>query len=175
MASIDRHADFGAAVEGSLPNPCTPRLDAEGIAINLPESVTLTGDARDFRLLLCGAYSLPYDHLGLRGEFRDQLLVAAIDGRHQVFANRYQPWADVSETRAEAPPRPAGISVASYDAHGNPIGAPQLVSPTVGGAFTTDLVPLLRLPAVAAEYLVYVVLGPVRSNVLRVKVNGAPP
>jgi hypothetical protein len=158
-------ADFDAVVSGTFePNDCTPDVEADrsfrGIRIASPKRVPLTGkpdrDRSFARVMVVGAAHLDSNYLGLRERFLEHIHIAAVDVLHHRARSRpieimpnaipIEPFAGMNVTDAMF----AGRSVIVY--------------------FNVNLVPLLALPEVEAEYVIYATLGSYVSNTTRTQV-----
>lgn len=156
---IDRRSDFNQITEPLSSNVCSPDLDDDlGILINLPEEVSIEQAGVTPRVQLAGACQFPYDLLGLRGDLVEKILFVAVNAEtHDVHANQF---VAVPNPAPSPPPR---------EPH-EP--RPELV---LGAYFNPNLTEILRLPPGDAEYIVYAVLGPHRSNVLRIRIRSSAP
>jgi hypothetical protein len=152
--TINRQADFNQITGPLFSSVCSPELDDDqGILINLPEEILIDEPGVAPRVQLAGACQFPYDLLGLRGAFAEKILFVAVNAEtHHVHANQF-----------EAVPNPALPPTPEPDEP-----RPELV---IGAYFNPDLSEILGLPPGDAEYLVYAVLGPHRSNMLRVRLR----
>jgi hypothetical protein len=166
-ATIDRQCDFSQAEERFGPNPCTPVLGREHenvIRINAPEEVLFTVvddgplDERMAYFIVCGALRMRAEtlrELGIRGFAVDALMLVAVDARSHIG---YTGQIARLGTRV---PMPEKLKKNS----------PPMVGYVFGESFNPNLVRSFELPAVETDYDVHVVLGPFKSNVLRVRLR----
>jgi hypothetical protein len=162
---INRQCDFGQ-VEESDSDLCTPVLEAEHenvIRINAPEEVLFTVvddgtlDERMAYFVVCGAMMMRAETLHELGILfaLDALLLVAVDARsHKSYTGRIARLG----TRMPLPDKLKKNS-------------PPMVGYLFGENFNTNLVRSFDLPAVETDYDVHVVLGPFKSNVLRVRLR----
>jgi hypothetical protein len=157
-------ADFDQVSVGSLmDNACTPNIlddwDFRGIRIAAPKKVALSGKPDGFgnfaRVVVCGAYQLDSNYLGLREQFLDRLVVVAASARtHEAFAGKMQPIINPVRT-----PMPLdGMMLSDADWAGR----------SITKFFNPNLVPVLGLPQREDDYFVYAALGKYVSNVVRI-------
>ena len=156
-------ADFDQVSIGSYEdNLCTPDLyqdfEFRGIRVSAPQRVALVGKPDGFgnfaRVLVCGAYQLDSNYLGLQEQFRPHLLFVAVDARtHEVRAGKLP----------IQPPRrrllPQGLTDADWEGR------------SVIEFFNPNLVSVCGLPPRETQYIVYVSLGGYISNVVRIRVE----
>jgi hypothetical protein len=157
-------ADFDAVETGSLLDyPVSPVLDRDitfrGIRINGPRAVPLAGkpDRRGgfARMMVCGTYHLDSNYLGLEEDFRDHLLIVAVNAASH----------EARIARLPGIPNPYPSRVAG----GSDLTPDDWLGRSVVEYFNVNLVSLLALPEVAADYVVYATLGDFVSNVLRMR------
>ncbi|MBI4955388.1 MAG: hypothetical protein HY908_25420 [Myxococcales bacterium] len=161
-------SDFDKIPIGSLSdNACTPKVDDDwdfrGLRIAAPRRVPLTGKPDAFgcfaRAPVCGVYQLDSNYLGFREQFRTRVILVAVDARsHRAYANRLQ--TIVNPARMASPLD--GMMLTEADWAGR----------YVTQFFNPNLVSLLALPEMAAEYIVYATLGRYVSNVVRITLEG---
>ena len=162
-----RDQDFDAVPAGSLTeNACSPKIEDDfrfrGIRINAPQKVALEGkpDEYDYfaRVIICGAYQLDSNYLGLHEQFLQRVVIVAVDlGRHRAFAGRAH-----TIMNAEIGPDPfEGEMLSDADFKGR----------FIAEFFNTNLVAELGLPQEEADYAVYAVIGRYVSNVVRIAVR----
>jgi hypothetical protein len=159
---VPSDADFDLVSIGSYEdNLCTPDIlddtAIKGIRIAAPRRVALEGKPDFFgnfaRAVVCGAYRLPSNYLGLREKFLEELLFVAVDATmHEVYSGMLDLEPELDEFPAE-PDEP--IDDADWEGR----SAIQFFNP--------NLVSILGLPQQEAEYIVYVCLGDHVSNVVR--------
>jgi hypothetical protein len=151
-------SDFDYVDAGSFdPNHLTPDVESEprfrGIRIVAPARVALSGkpdrDRSFARVMVVGGCHLDSDYLDLRERFLEHILLVAVDcRRHVARASRIE----LIPNALEHPREPA-------------------LAPTPGRSaavyFNLNLVRLLDLPEVEAEYVIYAMLGRYVSNVVR--------
>lgn len=161
---IDRQCDF-SKVERTLESyPCTPVLTREHedvIWINAPEEVTFTphGDeplGEDTRFIICGAIQMRTEtlaDLGIHGNTMDVLMLVAVDAK----TNRtYRGTIGHLGTRIPMPKELQKPPVPGY---------------LIGHSFNPNLVTSFDMPAVETDYYVHALLGPFKSNVLKVRLR----
>lgn len=164
---IDRTCDF-SVVEGNYGDyPCSPVLGPEHedvIWINAPEEVAfeVTERRRSLReneahFVICGSTNLRTETLHalhIRDEL-DELVIVAVDTKtHQSYTGHIPHLG----TRIPMPEK-----LRSDD--------PPMFGYLIGRNFNPNLVRSFDLPAVETDYDVHVVLGPIKSNVLRVRLR----
>jgi hypothetical protein len=164
---INRQCDFSQVERVYASYPCTPTFDRKEedvIRINAPEEVTFVAEGDKplneltTRFVICGSMKMRAEtlhKLGLRGNELDKLMIVAIDAR-----SRKSYTGPIKKLGVRAP-MPATLKADQ--------------SPMLGYTFTESFNPnLVRsfdLPPVETDYDVHVVLGPFKSNVLRVKLR----
>jgi hypothetical protein len=164
---MPRDQDFDAVPAGSLTdNACSPRIEDDfrfrGIRINAPQKVALEGKPDEYgyfaRVIVCGAYQLDSNYLGLRERFMPRVLIVAVDlGRHRAFAGRAH-----TIMNAEFGPEPLeGKMLSDADYKGR----------FITEFFNPNLVAELGLPREEADYAVYAAIGKYVSNVVRIAVR----
>jgi hypothetical protein len=163
---IDREVSFElegmARFLGSdrVSGPCTPKIEEGlGLAINAPREVVFSRgpqlDPNEARFIVCGASQFVYDSMGFGARFADQVVFVAVDARtHEARSAAIEP------NVPNAVPPPDDLPRSETDHSGT----------TIGEVFRANLASIMQLPAVESEYIVYIVLGPYRSNSLSVKV-----
>jgi hypothetical protein len=159
--------DFAAITPGTQAStPCSPTIgeDFRGIAIRAPAEVTFGPSTEDplfggfTKLIVSGAIKLPYPALGLRGEYNKFVLLVAVDSRaKEVFAGGLAPFG--------SPARDVDLL------EGTDLTPADFAGVVTGSFFNPNIARDLNLPEREAEYDVYAVLGPYRSNVVHVKVR----
>jgi hypothetical protein len=163
---INRQCDFSQVEETYTSYPCTPVLEAEDenvIRINAPEEVLFTViddgplDERMANFIICGAMMMRGEtlhELGIRDAL-DALLLVAVDVKtHRSYAG---PIAQLGMPE----PMPEDLKK----------DLSPMVGYLFGESFNPNLVRSFELPAVETDYDVHVVLGPFKSNVLRVRLR----
>jgi hypothetical protein len=169
MAANVEDRRFESVFPGSLqPYSCSPELpddpEFRGVILAAPRVSPLARDPDTgafARVIVCGAYQLDADYLGLRERFLGRLLVVAVDVRtHRPFAGVVRvPGGDID-------PDPfAGRGLLPSDFAGR----------SVGGYFNLNLASRLRLPEGEADYHVYATVGEFVSNVVRIEVRRERP
>jgi len=165
-SKINRRCDFSQVEETYTSYPCTPVLEAEDenvIRINAPEEVLFTVlddrplDERMAYFVVCGAMMMRAEILHELGILYvlDALVLVAFDVRsHQSYTGRIA-------RLGMREPIPEDLKTNS----------PPMVGYLFGESFNTNLVRSFELPAVETDYDVHVVLGPFKSNVLRVRLR----
>lgn len=147
--------------------PCTPSIDDEsfrGIRINGPTEVFFDESSRDrlfggfARVIVAGACQFKYPTLGLRGRWGEHVVTVAVDSKtKQVYSGRMAKFGN---------PLPPLDPLKGTDATPD-----DFANVLVGSYFNVNLVTSLHIPERDAEYDVYSVLGPYKSNVIHIKVS----
>jgi hypothetical protein len=163
---IDRQCDFSQVEKLFASYPCTPVLGREHenvIRINAPEEVLFTVvhdrplDERMANFLVCGAMRMRAEtlhELGIRDAL-DALMLVAVDTKsHKSYAGPVP-------QMGTSMPMPEALRTNS----------PPMLGYVFGESFNPNLVSSFELPAVETDYDVHVVLGPFKSNVLRVRLR----
>jgi hypothetical protein len=145
-------------------NNCSPDVLSDftfkGIKIAAPQKVALEGKPDKFgsfaRVVVCGAYRMEANYLGLRERFLPRVIVVAIDQRSHI------PYAGHVTGLFNAEP-----GESPFDK------MPRLPDTAFNGRFVsqyfnTNLVQIMELPQVETDYVVYAVLGKYVSNVVRI-------
>ncbi len=157
-------ADFDLVSIGSYEdNLCTPDLledfDFRGIRIHAPRRVALEGKPDDFdnfaRAVVCGAYQLDSNYLGMQERFLPYLFFVAVDAKSHEARSGKLP----IPQRPGGSVLPAGLTDADWEGR------------SVIEFFNPNLVSVLGLPEREAEYLVYVSLGDYVSNIVRMSLE----
>ena len=161
--AIPEDCDFSTVGEPFMSNECSPVINHtfKGFLINMPKEhyyqigeKTLSG-AFTF-LPVCGAYRVANGELP-GDKIEDAILLVAVDTKtRDVYTGRYAiPGVEI--------PMPEKFRDLDDDIPppGTYIG---------GGNFNYNLPAVVRLPEKPAEYIVYVIAGPYKSNVRTVKV-----
>jgi len=163
---INRQCDFSQAEEPFGPNPCTPELGREHenvIRINAPEEVLFTVvddgplDERMANFIVCGATMMRAEtlhELGISDALGALMLVAVDAKTHKSYTGRIAR---------------LGTSIPMPDDLEKDL--PPMVGYVFGESFNPNLVRSFELLAVETDYDVHVVLGPFKSNVLRVRLR----
>jgi hypothetical protein len=164
---MPRDQDFDAVPAGSLTdNACSPRIEDDprfrGIRIAAPQKVALEGKPDEYgyfaRVIICGAYQLDSNYLGLRERFLPRVLIVAVDlKRHLAFAGRAH-----TLLNAEMGPDPF---------QGEMLNDREWKGRFITEFFNPNLVAELGLPREEADYAVYAALGKYVSNVVRIAVR----
>jgi len=161
---INRQCDFGQVEETFATYPCTPVLTREHenvIRINAPEEVIFTphGDqplGEDTRFIVCGAMQMRTETLGELGVHAtelDALMLVAVDARTN---KTYTGPIGQLGTPEPMPEELKGPVIPGY---------------LIGESFNPNLVRSFDLPPVETDYYVHAVLGPFKSNVLKVRLK----
>jgi hypothetical protein len=165
---IDRNCDFSQVESLTEEYPCTPKLgprDEDVIRINAPEEVRYSSegdgplDERHAKFVICGAMKMRtetlYD-LGIVGpEHLDAIMLVAVDAKTGKTYTGPIPQLGMRE------PMPEELRKK----------VTRTVGYVIGSCFNPNLVRSFELPAVDADYFVHAVLGPFKSNVLRVRLR----
>ncbi|MCC6557366.1 MAG: hypothetical protein IT372_30820 [Polyangiaceae bacterium] len=163
---------FEAVPAGSLSSSaCSPDMGADpdlrGIRLHAPRRAFLAPPARDpegappARVIVCGAYHMDSDYLGLREQFLPRILLVAVDAAtHRARAGRVE-----AASAGDLMPEPF---------QGVPLGPGAFAGRSVIGYFNSNLAEALSLPAAEADYWVYATLGAYVSNVVRIEVRRPP-
>lgn len=158
--------DFDAVIAGSFePYAATPALPKDrafrGIRVAAPARVRPGPDPHEptspafARIMLCGAYHLDSDYLGLQEAFLERVLVIAVDAAtHKAFVGRII-------TEETGIPRDE-IAMASPPSEG---------TSSVMEFFNVNLAVTLPLPGSPADYFAYAAIGEYVSNVVRIEVR----
>jgi len=164
---INRQADFSQVEATYAQYPCTPRFDRKEedvIRINAPEEVTFTAEGdeplneRTTHFVICGSMKMraeTLDKLGLHGDQLDQLMIVAFDTKSHKSYTGPIPRLGTRD------PMPEDLKT----------NQPPMVGYTFTESFNPNLVRSFDLPPIETDYDVHVVLGPFKSNVLRVKLR----
>ena len=162
---VSEECDFAKLDTGPLDeNPCSPQIDDpdfQGIVLNGPEEVlydpgeTVAGSSAFADVRVCGTCCFEFGFMGLQGKVQGSVLMVAVDASTQeTFSGKL-----VTIQNPVAPPDAAG----------------QGGGPTEGllveSYFNPNLVETLGLPERPAEYIVYAVLGEIKSNTVRILVK----
>lgn len=163
---IEPECDF-AAFDATLMDetPCSPVIDDpdfEGIVLNAPESVAYTpgdppvpGSDAFADVRVCGTACVDQAYRGLHGRVHEEILLVAVDSAtQQTYSGKMEPIVNPEE-------RPADLG-------GGPVDTEGLL---VESYFNPNLAEVLELPERPAEYLVYAVLGEMKSNTVRIRVE----
>jgi hypothetical protein len=174
LYTLPQHCDFSLLGNNSgYSQECSPKLNPpeslnqfKGIAINLPNEVVWpknvdpdsmevmpNGDSLGpFKLMVAGLVQLPYSTMNLNGEFRDEILVTAVDqATGQPYSGKRFQIGFTSKP-----------DMSNYGNNQNNTLTPDY--------FTIDLVQNLKIPIKSAQYQVYATLGEFKSNVITVDV-----
>lgn len=162
---VGEECDFAELVTGPLDeNPCSPVIDDpdfQGLVIHGPEVVvydpgeTIGGGAEFADVRICGTACFDYSFRGLGGEVQNEILLVAVDAAtHETFSGKL-PGIENAE------PPPDDLPAANGPTDG-------LIVETY---FNPNLVEALGLPERPAEYVVYAMLGDVKSNTVRIRVQ----
>ena len=164
---INRQCDFGQVDRVFATSPCTPVFaqdEEDVIRINAPEVVAFSAtdveplDERHAKFIICGAMKMRAEtlhKLGLLGSELDALMLVAVDTQsHKSYTG---------------PIGKLGTSEPMPDELKNNL--PPMAGYTFTESFNPNLVRSFELPSVETDYDVHVVLGPFKSNVLRVKLR----
>lgn len=164
---IDRTCDFSIVDDAYATYPCTPVLGPEAedvIWINAPEQVEFEVAKKgeplregEAHFVICGSMSMRAESLRalhIRDEL-DELVIVAVDTKTHHSYTGHIPYLGTRIPMPEAL-RPRG---------------PPVFSDVIDCPFSPNLVRSFNLPAVETDYDVHVVLGPVKSNVLRVRLR----
>ena len=163
---IDRNFDFSQVERTFTAYPCTPALgpDHENvIRINAPEEVTFRshGDdplGEDTHFVICGAMQMRSETLGELGFHGDELegiMLVAVDAKTN---KTYTGAIGFLGTRLPMPEELKKPTTPGY---------------LIGESFNPNLVRSFDLPPVETDYFVHAVLGPFKSNVLKVRLRRA--
>ena len=161
---IDRQCDFGQVQRTFARYPCTPvlgPLHENVIRINAPEEVTFVpgGDeplGEDTKFIICGAMQMRTEtlgELGIHGTELDALMLVAVDAKtNKTYSGTIGQLGtpDPMPEELKTPPVPGYL---------------------IGECFNPNLVRSFDLPAVETDYYVHAVLGPFKSNVLKVRLR----
>ena len=164
---INRQCDFSQVEATYAAYPCTPRFDPDEedvIRINAPEEVTFTavGDEplkeRTTHFVICGSMKMRAETLHKlvpQGDELDALMIVVVDPKsHKSYTGPIA-------TLGTPDPMPDDLKK----------NQPPMLGYTFTESFNPNLVSSFELPAVETDYDVHVVLGPFKSNVLRVKLR----
>jgi hypothetical protein len=164
---INRQCDFGQVEATFAAYPCTPVFDPKEedvIRINAPEVVTFTAEGDEplkentTRFVICGSMKMRAEtlhKLGLLGDELDQLMIVAFDTKSHKSYTGPIPQLGMPD------PMPDDLKK----------DQPPMLGYTFTESFNPNLVRSFDLPPVETDYDVHVVLGPFKSNVLRVKLR----
>jgi hypothetical protein len=159
-------ADYARVGANSFgPNLCTPPIRDDrafrGIALTGPTAVEFGADTRDplfdrfCHFVVCGAYQLDANYMGLRERFRPRLLVVAVDAlRHRSYAGRLE----TGPNPMRMPSPLDGMALDDADFAGR----------VVTEYFNPNVAELMGLPEEETDYFVWATLGHYTSNVVRV-------
>jgi hypothetical protein len=164
---INRQCDFGQVDRVFATFSCTPvfaKDEEDVIRINAPEEVTFTAsddeplDERTANFIICGAMKMRAEtlhKLGIMGNELDALMLVAVD------AHSHKSYTGAIPELGTSVPMPPELKK----------DLPPMLGYTFTESFNPNLVRSFELPAVETDYDVHVVLGPFKSNVLRVKLR----
>lgn len=167
-AAINRNCDFSLVGGSNLGNPCSPPIgdnEVNVIRINAPEVVYYTSndnkplEGKSMSFNICGACSFFSETLRIKRGFGDKILVVAVDTKtHKSYSGKIF----YLETFA----MPGKYETYHYK------GVPD-TNITIGEWFNLDLAKdyFEKLPPIDADYYVHAVLGPYKSNVLKVSLR----
>lgn len=178
--TIPENCDFLTVRETFMDNECSPVINHtfKGFLINMPkEHYYEPGEkmlSGAFTLVpVCGAYRIAngdFPELSpeetLEHDISDDILVVAVDTKtREVYTGHYvEPWGKARMPEAFR----RDVLEGMYESRKNPPAPPgTMIS---GGYFNYNLPAVVRLPEKPAEYIVYVVVGPYKSNVRTVKI-----
>lgn len=178
--TIPEDCDFSTVGEPFMDNECSPVINHtfKGFLINLPKEhcyksgETTPSGAFTF-LPVAGAYRIAngdFPVLSPEATFEydisDDILVVAVDTKtREVYTGRYV------EPGVKAPMPEAMRRKAIKEIEEARKRSPAPQGTTIsGGNFNYNLPAVVRLPEKPAEYIVYVVAGPYKSNVRTVKI-----
>jgi hypothetical protein len=164
---INRQCDFSQVESTFATYPCTPKFakdEEDVIRINAPEEVGFSPtdeaslDERNTNFIVCGAMKMRAEtlhKLGVQGNQLDALRFVAVD------VQSHASYTGPIRTLGSPEPMPDDLKRAQ----------PPMLGYTFTESFNPNLVKSFELPAVETEYDVHAVLGPYKSNVLRVKLR----
>jgi hypothetical protein len=163
---INRDCDFSQVERTYASYPCTPVLTPEHenlIRINAPEEVAFVprGDRplnEKTRFVICGALQMRTEtlaELGIRGDATDAVMLVAVDTKtNQTYSGHIG-------HLGTPDPMPEDLRTAPVPGY------------LIGESFNPNLVRSFDLPPVETDYYVHAVLGPFKSNVLKVRLRRA--
>jgi hypothetical protein len=163
---INRQCDFSQVEETFTTYPCTPVLgrDQENvIQINAPEEVAFIPHGErplreDTHFIVCGAMQMRTEtlgELGMHGNQLEALMLVAVDAKSNKTYSGSIGQLGTPEPMPESLKKPP---VPGY---------------LIGESFNPNLVMSFDLPPVETDYFVHAVLGPFKSNVLKVRLRRA--
>lgn len=165
--AINRQCDFSQVERMFATYPCTPvfgKDEEDVIRINAPELVTFSTAGDDplgegaVHFVICGAMKMRAEtlhKLGVSGQQLDALMLVAVDVQSRKSYTGPLPRLGMPE------PMPEDLKKHQ----------PPMLGYTFTESFNPNLAAAFELPAIETDYDVHVVLGPIKSNVLRVKLR----
>ncbi|HET6149103.1 MAG TPA: hypothetical protein VFH68_16315 [Polyangia bacterium] len=164
---INRDCDFSQVERTYASYPCTPVLTPEHenfIRINAPEEVTFIprGDRplnEKTPFIICGALQMRTEtlaELGVRGDATDAVMLVAVDAKTNKTYSGHIGQLGTPD------PMPEDLHTAMVPGY------------LIGESFNPNLVRSFDLPPVETDYYVHAVIGPFKSNVLKVRLRRAP-
>ena len=164
--TINRKCDFSQVEETFAEYPCTPVLTREHedvIRINAPEEVVFIPHGEralgeDTRFIVCATMRMRTEtlaKLGMYGNEEDSVMFVAVDAKN-------------SKTYS-GPIAQFGTSIPMPE-H---LRRPPVPGYVIGESFNPNLVTSFGLPPVETDYYVHAALGPIKSNVLLVRLRRA--
>jgi hypothetical protein len=163
---VSEECDFSAFAAGLLEETaCSPVIDDPefvGIVLNAPERVVyepgeppVPGSDAFADVRVCGTACVEHGFLGLEGMVQREILLVAVDSATQETYSGRLPGIE----NAVAPPDDL------------PPGGGPTEGLLVESYFNPNLAELLDLPERPAEYIVHAVLGEMKSNIVRIRVE----
>ncbi len=164
--TINRKCDFSQVQKVLAESPCTPVLTDEHediIRINAPEEVVFVPRGErplreDTKFIVCATMRMRTEtlaKLGLYSDEVDSVIFVAVDAR--------------SNKTYSGPIARLGTSIPMPE----DLKAPMEPGYVIGESFSPNLVTSFALPPVETDYYVHAVLGPIKSNVLLVRLRRA--
>lgn len=182
LYELSEDCDFTVAANNSTTQyECSPQLRDSyfrpfiGVLINGPATITWPKGASEegnppgpngqttgpLRIMISGVVQLPFNAMGLNGEFADKVLIVAVDRK---TANTYSGKIWFPESLPEPEPdNPDDLFPETGEENTADLTAP------VASYFNIDLLHNLEVPITSAVYSVYAQIGEYKSNVLRIE------